>query len=162
MEPSAVFSLLNFVSKHCNLMLNFFHYYYYFFFNSKKTLLLTLPGNKVWSLCKTDLQVTFSVAGNRGHSSGKAKCFPSLSPVELTVVFLRARTQLCVSLQGLVPRIVPCYMRRREFPLGCSRRGGSVASGAENALLIKSNCEGSSTRGELKVLYVPCRLAPTH
>lgn len=64
--------------------------------------------------------------------------------------------------QGLGPSNIRCYTRRREFPPADSRRGRSMASDAENNLLIKSDCRGSSRLRELKVLRVLGRLAPIY
>lgn len=54
MEPSALFSLPNLVSRDSNWMFNFF-------WDRKLTLLLTLSRNKMWSLYNADLQVPFYV-----------------------------------------------------------------------------------------------------
>lgn len=51
MEPSVTFSLPNGVSRDSNAMFNFCF--------GKQILLLTLSGNKMWSLYKTDLRVPF-------------------------------------------------------------------------------------------------------
>lgn len=93
----------------------------------------------------------------------KSKVFSKSFPIRANCGIPKGwDTKFHIFPQGLGPSNFCCYTRRREFPSAYSRRGRSMASDAENNLLIKSNCKGSSRLRELKVPCVLGSLAPIY